>query len=752
MKIPLYLLTFFLPLFCSAQSVYHVQASSLAPFPDGLSWTSAFSDLQQALSIAQSGDSIWIAKGTYKPTLDNDRWKSFVLPSGVMLYGGFAGTETHFDQRDWEQNPTILSGDIGVSGDSTDNSYCIVYASNTGASTRIDGLIIENANADNTDINVPVGQLSRSGAGIYLNGSGQGAFAHLDIYNCILRRNRANYLGGGIFVNGRNGGQASVRLENTLFDSNRSGYLGAGLAVENNTNQVTPLNIVKCLFKSNYAVVEASAAWLYIHQAVTFSDCTFIRNKQPGPGSIKIEGDNFSQPVIFERCDFSENQSNDLGSAVYFRIYSASNQFYMRFRDCRFYANLSTPLYLYGPVGNYVLNVENSIFYHNSSGSSAGVAYWNPENPVHFSNCLFYKNHGSEFYGNAMYHVRNSIIVDEENDGKPYIATGNLSIDHCIVSQSSCAVLSYAITGGNNVDCGAGVIFAMDPAFVNPSLTTDADFHLLPCSPAINTGSNTVPDSFAIATDFDGALRIRYSVVDIGPYEANLLPKPPSVKNVSCAGESDGAVVFEPDLCVPFNIAWAGGLLIGNTLENLPSGTYLFTLTDANGANFSETVTISEPPPIKIIYSKFDASGPGNSDGSIRIDTVLGGTGNFIIPQDMDNLPPGTYTITVVDGNGCSASVSIEVGFTVGIHDAVGDVRSVFRPNPTPIGKPAFIDNITGSDGLLQVFDYQGNIIKKRPIDSEKTLQIEAGLPAGVYFISIYYSSGIHQVFKWIIQ
>lgn len=93
------------------------------------SWTDAC-DLQTALIKATAGDEIWVAAGTYRPTARNHptdpRSATFVVKPGVALYGGFAGTETGREQRDWQANPTILSGDIGVEGDASDNSYHVV--------------------------------------------------------------------------------------------------------------------------------------------------------------------------------------------------------------------------------------------------------------------------------------------------------------------------------------------------------------------------------------------------------------------------------------------------------------------------------------------------------------------------------------------------------------------------------------------------------------------------------------------------
>jgi hypothetical protein len=115
---------------------------------DGRSWTDAYQDLQAALTVASNYDEIWVAAGTYYPTSDTDRTISFTLKSDVAIYGGFAGTETIRSERDWRTNETILSGDIGVKDDASDNSYHVVYNSAVNETAILDGFTITGGNAD----------------------------------------------------------------------------------------------------------------------------------------------------------------------------------------------------------------------------------------------------------------------------------------------------------------------------------------------------------------------------------------------------------------------------------------------------------------------------------------------------------------------------------------------------------------------------------------------------------------------------
>src|SRR5690606_30590502 len=111
--------------------------------PDGTgtcdgSWENACS-LIAALSNAQAGDQIWVAAGTYKPD-SSDRNATFQLKSGVDVYGGFFGNEATLDQRDWVNNPTTLSGEIGDQDEVSDNSHQVVTGNSV--TMRLDGFTI----------------------------------------------------------------------------------------------------------------------------------------------------------------------------------------------------------------------------------------------------------------------------------------------------------------------------------------------------------------------------------------------------------------------------------------------------------------------------------------------------------------------------------------------------------------------------------------------------------------------------------
>lgn len=232
---------------------YYVWQESPSPY-DGSSWNKAFHTLSEALSMAGPNDEIWVAKGVYRPAGSDRTSATFLLKTGLSIYGGFAGFETSRDQRNWLANPTILSGDIGVPGDPSDNSYHVVssHLNSIGTApyiTTLSGFIIQDGNANGADMNgqgggmvitgtAPVlGQLeflrnqAVQGGGLYLGTGTKTSFDQVIFYG-----NHAEQDGGGIYANG-----ANLTLTNGLFSGNSAGSRGGGLIQM--TGQVNMTNV-----------------------------------------------------------------------------------------------------------------------------------------------------------------------------------------------------------------------------------------------------------------------------------------------------------------------------------------------------------------------------------------------------------------------------------------------------------------------------------------------------------------------------
>ncbi len=106
----------------AAGTVWHVDATA-PPGGDGLSWTSAFAHLQDALTHPDIaiGDEVRVAEGRYYPDRSaadsagtDEREARFRLINGVSIYGGFpaGGGDGSFEARDPGRFESTLSGDL----------------------------------------------------------------------------------------------------------------------------------------------------------------------------------------------------------------------------------------------------------------------------------------------------------------------------------------------------------------------------------------------------------------------------------------------------------------------------------------------------------------------------------------------------------------------------------------------------------------------------------------------------------------
>ena len=96
---------------------------------------------------------------------------------------------------------------------------------------------------------------------------------------------------------------------------------------------------------------------------------------------------------------------------------------------------------------------------------------------------------------------------------------------------------------------------------------------------------------------------------------------------------------------------------------------YSIVVTDINGCTDIITVVVAEPAEVGVTASTTSALCFGSDDGTVTA-TASGGVGDYTYELDntgeqasneFEGLDADEYTITVVDGNGCSAEVDVEV-------------------------------------------------------------------------------------------
>lgn len=254
----------------SAQRVLFVDADALGS-ADGSSWANAFADLQQALALAASGDEVWVAEGVYYPAPTADRDASFVLGSGVQLYGGFDGNESTRAERDPSAHETVLSGDLGTPGDASDNAYHVVVASGVDATTILDGFTITGGNGDGANPR-------NRGAGLYAEAGS------LTVRNCRIVENRVVQTDG--FGGGAGGffGGGTPRFEGVAFERNE-GALGGGLWFREGVEAT----ITDAVFAENTA---ASGGGVYSDgSSLSVVRSVFVRNVvNRGGGGVAVSG------------------------------------------------------------------------------------------------------------------------------------------------------------------------------------------------------------------------------------------------------------------------------------------------------------------------------------------------------------------------------------------------------------------------------------------------------------------------------
>jgi gliding motility-associated-like protein len=144
-----------------------------------------------------------------------------------------------------------------------------------------------------------------------------------------------------------------------------------------------------------------------------------------------------------------------------------------------------------------------------------------------------------------------------------------------------------------------------------------------------------------------------------------------STQAVSCNGGNNGAATAAGSAgTAPYSIQWSSGTS-GTSVAGLAAGSYSATLTDAAGCTATQNFAISQPTALSLNTSSTAAT-CGASNGAASV-SISGGTAPYSTVwssgasgNNASSLAAGSYTVTVTDAKGCSATQSVGVSNSSG--------------------------------------------------------------------------------------
>ena len=245
---------------------------------NGTSWAST-TNLGSALGQAAAGDELWLLG--YRQITDPSQLYvapsgGWMIPSGVKVYGGFAGTETTVNQRAdlgkaYQMTyRSVLSGDI--SGDDEIDPVNIIFNENARRADNAQHVLVMNAFRDTGD------------------NSNDNSYPTV-VDGLTIVGGHADDAGGGIYVQG---GTDCVpySIDRCYFINNYAPKGGAVYVNDNVTETATKSTINQCIFYNNVAGTlvgkENVGGGLYLAGAGNIVNCSVFNNEN---GGVVLSGD-----------------------------------------------------------------------------------------------------------------------------------------------------------------------------------------------------------------------------------------------------------------------------------------------------------------------------------------------------------------------------------------------------------------------------------------------------------------------------
>ncbi|MGH1336471.1 MAG: T9SS type A sorting domain-containing protein [Aureispira sp.] len=210
--------------------------------------------------------------------------------------------------------------------------------------------------------------------------------------------------------------------------------------------------------------------------------------------------------------------------------------------------------------------------------------------------------------------------------------------------------------------------------------------------------------------------------------------------NLTCNGDNSGMITTSISGGVPgYSYLWSNGDM-SPQLMNAAAGTYMVSVTDANGCILTETVTLTEPTALVAI-----AQDNGNGSATAM---ASGGTAPYTYQWDPNannqttqtatGLVDGdVYYVVVTDADGCSDVFSFQASVLVSTTSIAAQEGMELFPNPT--SGNAFLDMKTATGEIaISITNTTGQVVfqQNSTLTTGQLVELPtAKLAAGVYAI-----------------
>ncbi len=210
--------------------------------------------------------------------------------------------------------------------------------------------------------------------------------------------------------------------------------------------------------------------------------------------------------------------------------------------------------------------------------------------------------------------------------------------------------------------------------------------------------------------------------------------------NVSCNGATNGTIaVTASGASAPYTFSWSNAANTQN-IANLSAGTYTVTVSAANGCASTASFTVGSPAALNSSVSFTNSNG---NNGSIDL-TVSGGTAPYTYAwsngantQDLNNLTPGTYAVTITDANGCNSTETVNM--ILSSTDEINFVESFnVMPNPNSGEFIIQIELSTAENLRIELVDVLGRKLREWNLSGQQSMQIPVDISeqaGGMYLI-----------------